>query len=268
MRQFEIRLLVSVAQMLGQLEVLVYKQDLYPDKDATLKKTRDDVGATLQKLLGILDSFDLPYARAQVERIVSNLERYPNHKELSDQFGVLVDRITDELDQKPCYLIAAERVKFYNGRHLFGEDVDRAFPSAMLDIEEAGKCYAVGRGTACVFHLMRVMEVGLRALATSLNDVSLDPKTNPTWERILSRGDKELQKPLKDRAEEWRVDDLFFSTATANLRAVKDAWRNSTMHVEISYDDERAFDVWNAVRAFMRHLARKLTDVKNGLPSD
>ena len=32
------------------------------------------------------------------------------------------------------------------------------------------------------------------------------------------------------------------------------------MHVEINYDDEKAFDVWNAVRAFIRHLAAKLTE--------
>jgi hypothetical protein len=44
------------------------------------------------------------------------------------------------------------------------------------------------------------------------------------------------------------------------LRAVKDAWRNPTMHVRIAYDEEESRDVWNTVRVFMRHLATKLEE--------
>lgn len=96
-----------------------------------------------------------------------------------------------------------------------GEEIPAKFPSARDDIEEAGKCLAFGRGTGCVFHLMRVMEVGLRGLGQSLNEPSLDPKRNPSWEAILGRGDKELQKKLSDRSPEWRADETFFSTAQA-----------------------------------------------------
>jgi hypothetical protein len=39
-----------------------------------------------------------------------------------------------------------------------GEQVEIKFMSAIQDIEEAGKCLAMGRGTATVFHLMRVVE--------------------------------------------------------------------------------------------------------------
>ena len=140
----------------------------------------------------------------------------------------------------------------------FGEKIITSFPKITGDVEEAGKCYAAGRETACVFHLMRVMEVGLRALGTSLEDPRLDPKRNPSWDAILKKCDEELGKPLKDRAPEWGKDDTFYSIATGNLRAVKDAWRNPTMHIEQNYNEETALDVWNAVRAFMRHLASKL----------
>jgi hypothetical protein len=105
------------------------------------------------------------------------------------------------------------------------------------------------------------MEVGLRALAASLNDPRLDPKRNPSWDAILKKCDEELEKSIKDRSPEWRQEDAFYSTATANLRSVKDAWRNPTMHVEQNYDPEIAMDIWNAVRGFMRHLAKKLSAV-------
>ena len=39
------------------------------------------------------------------------------------------------------------------------------FPSAMEDLDEAGKCYATGRHRATVFHVIRAAEWALRALA-------------------------------------------------------------------------------------------------------
>jgi hypothetical protein len=141
---------------------------------------------------------------------------------------------------------------------LFSPGVVANFGSISKEIEEAAKCSVVNRHTASVFHLMRVMESGLRSLGKTLNDPDLDPKKNPSWESILRKCDLELQKAHDKKIAEWQTDPLFFSTATANVRAVKDAWRNPTMHVEIDYDEERSRDVWNAVRAFMRHLASKL----------
>jgi hypothetical protein len=43
------------------------------------------------------------------------------------------------------------------------------FSSTSFDIEEAGKCFATGRNTATVMHLMRVMEIGLKAAAIGMN---------------------------------------------------------------------------------------------------
>lgn len=40
-----------------------------------------------------------------------------------------------------------------------------AFPSARREIEEGVDCYALGHDTACVFHMCRACEIGLRALA-------------------------------------------------------------------------------------------------------
>jgi hypothetical protein len=176
-------------------------------------------------------------------------------EELVGEFSILRKRIDDELKNRKFLAISPGKSAFYRTLDLFGDKVTKAFPSARKDIEEAGTCYACGRSTAAVFHLMRVMEVGLRALGASLNNPDLDPRKNPSWERILKPCDDELRKPIADRRPEWRTDDLFYSNATANLRAVKDAWRNPTLHVEVDYDDERALEILNAVKSFMRHLA-------------
>jgi hypothetical protein len=178
------------------------------------------------------------------------------------QFDELLDRIYDEVDDKLLFDIPANKIDFYEKpREIFGPSIIDKFPSTALEVEEAGKCYAVARHTACAFHLMRIIEVGVRALGKSL-DPMFDHARNPTWETILRKCDDELKKPLKERSAVWKVDEIFFSEATANLRSVKDAWRNPTMHVEHIYDEERALDVFNSVRAFMRHLATKLSESK------
>lgn len=170
-------------------------------------------------------------------------------------------RIFDELHISHFFTIPKEKLAFYESpKEQFGQEVIDRFPGAIYDIEEAGKCLALSRGTACVFHLNRTMELGLRALGHSLNNPSLDPKTNPTWESILRKCDEELRKPLSQRSLEWQKDDQFFVNATANIRAVKDAWRNPTMHVKKKYTDEEATDIFIASRAFMRHLATKLKE--------
>jgi hypothetical protein len=179
---------------------------------------------------------------------------------LADQANELHTRMVDELNYRTCFAIWRDKEKLYAAKLLFGDDVAKNFPSASVDIEEAAKCLALDRGTAAVFHLMRVMEVGLRALAKSLNDPRLDPKKNPTWSTILQKGDEELKKPIAQRAPEWAAHDHFFSEAQANLRVVQYAWRNPTMHVEINYDPEKASDVMQSVKAFMRHLASKLQE--------
>lgn len=153
-----------------------------------------------------------------------------------------------------------KRSEFYKATNLFGGEVARNFPSTTFDIEEAGNCLATERSTAAVFHLIRVIEVGLQALGKTLNVPHLDPRLNPTWEAILGKCDAELKKTRKDRSPDWQADPDFFSEATARLRSVKDAWRNPTMHIQKKYMPDEAQDIYNAVRTFMRHLATKLAE--------
>ena len=50
----------------------------------------------------------------------------------------------------------------------FGDEVANAFPNLIEDIDEAAKCLALSRYTACMFHLMRVMESSIHRLAKKL----------------------------------------------------------------------------------------------------
>jgi len=205
-------------------------------------------------LMGEIDMMTILAAKSDDWKRVLDPSRFQG------EVSILRKRIDDQLAGVEFFSIEPGKSAYILDPYPFGLEVANAFPSAIVDLEESNKCFAFSRYTASVFHLMRVIEVGLRALGKSLNDPSLDPKNNPNWGTILSRCDKELAKRPSQRSPDWGSDEEFFSNATANLRAVKDAWRNRTMHVEISYDEARATDVRSTVRVFMRHLATKLSE--------
>lgn len=164
-------------------------------------------------------------------------------------------RVVDQLASRLCWMIEPDKARFFTEPNLFGPEVAEAFPSAILDIEEAGKCLALDRGTAGVFHLMRVMEVGLNALA-----VALGIPYAPSWDSYLKQINKQFALDWKDKEPQWKQDEAFYSAAAGDLMIVKNAWRNPTMHVRINYDPEKALDVFNGVRTFMQHLATKLKE--------
>jgi hypothetical protein len=197
-----------------------------------------------------------------------------------DDFWRMVEqlrrRIQEDLEETVMYSLEPSRVRMFyqkstNGimkghllrippEVLWGDEVCSNFKSAIGDMADASRCLAFGQGTASVFHIMRVMEIGLRALGKSLNNSKLDPKNNPSWDSILKKCDAELAKPYQQKSPEWQKHDVFYGESIANLRAVKVAWRNPTMHVEKSYDYDEALHVWTTSRAFMRQLASHVSE--------
>ena len=254
---------LEIAHTLGNMDRMATANKLNPAFDNPIAtETRTTYAETLKSFDFMCRHVHLESACDQIARMlerVRNDDPIVSEREFCQMHTELHNRILDDFSHHFLFAIPPEDARYYEQRgSLFGDDVSKAFSSAIEDIEEAGKCYATERTTACVFHLMHVMEYGLRALAKELNDPHLDPKTNPSWESILHKCDDELKKSYRDRAPHWSAKNHFFSEATATLRAVKDAWRNPTIHVEQKYNDDEALDVLNAVGAFMRHLATEL----------
>jgi hypothetical protein len=139
---------------------------------------------------------------------------------------------------------------------LFGEQVATNFESASYDIKESGNCYAVGRNTAAVFHLMRALEVGLGVLAAQFKISS--ERTN--WETIINQIEKAIADLDKgtNRPANWKDDREFYSQCASHFRVLKDAWRNYTAHARGKYDEGDAESILRNVRDFMQKLATRL----------
>lgn len=163
-----------------------------------------------------------------------------------------------ELASKLFFRLTDSRSKYYRARDAFGPDVAKHFQKAEQDIEQAGSCLAVEQGTACVFHLMRAMEIAMKALFKTLSLPS--PKLADSWGQMLKPLDDELAKGPATRTGLWATETAFLAAAVSQMRGVKLAWRDTTMHVESDYSPNAAEDVFNAVRAFMRHVATRLDE--------
>ena len=148
--------------------------------------------------------------------------------------------------------IRAGLTHFYRNSNPWGEDVFKAFGSANEDISEACTCLALDRGTACVMHMMRVLEVGLSVLAAALGVGSQND-----WGSYLREAEKELTK-RKTSSGSRSPDEQFYAEALSSMDNFGEGWRNPTMHPERTYSVERAEEIMGAVRSFMKLLATKL----------
>jgi hypothetical protein len=159
----------------------------------------------------------------------------------------------DEILGGPLLTLDSRHAAFFDMPEPFGRSVQDSFPSANFDISEAAKCRAVGRWTASVMHLMRVLEVGLAVLARHY-DVTADSNWNKALNEIEAKTREVGRRSHGAEAEQWAAE------AATHLRFVKNAWRNQAMHPQQTYDEERAIAIFESARSFMQHLSEKLSE--------
>lgn len=198
---------------------------------------------------------------AQIERVKEMWLGDNRHYTIQQISGAILEvstRLRDELEARKIYIVSVER-NSYVSRNQFSPVVGERFPDAIPDMDEAARCFAFERPTACIFHLMRVTEFGLKAIACLL-----EIKDHaPSWEPIIRKIDAELKADYKDRKYKGNQDLL--ANMSTHLHAVKVAWRNRTMHVENINTMEQAKAIYDATRGLMDYLATDLPKPKVGI---
>lgn len=194
----------------------------------------------------------LPSVRSQIVRIEDKLK--VDQWEFNDaitHIRELRNRLQDDLQSQHFLYVPDDMVSYYqNAAALFGDVTISRFPTIIDDAESAGHCLALGEGTACVLHLMRVMEVGLKALSSSLGIPYA-----PSWEAHLRHIEKNISEKSQNKTDDWKKDEPFYRDVSGDLMTVKQAWRNPTMHVGRKYGADEAKEIFNAVRNFLNRLA-------------
>jgi hypothetical protein len=220
--------------------------------------------ANLAKELGncqtICERLDLPMSALHASQLKKQVEEFAvmmDTKVTERMAATLGVTIENELSLRAFFAVSPEKTKFYNDTvDPFGAVVSGAFPSASFDATEANRCYALSRSTACVFHLMRVLEIGLTVFATRFNV----PSSHTNWHNIIEGIEKAVRDMPNDpqRSPDWKDQQEFFSQAASYFMIVKDAWRNYTAHMRGKYTEEEAETMLINVRGFMQKLATRL----------
>lgn len=176
-------------------------------------------------------------------------------KEAHQLFQELENTIRREMETVLFFYVPSAQAKFYGKKEHFGAKVSSRFPNLESDTIEAANCLALGRGTACVFHLMRVMESAVQEFGHVLGILAVDTKN---WQNILDEVNRAIKAlPSKNSLA------LTLSQTSANLYSVKLAWRNEVMHPKATYTLDEAEDVFRQVKIFMSNLVEVLPPVSS-----
>jgi len=159
------------------------------------------------------------------------------------------------LGDMSIYVLTRASADFVSGDRVgFGEFVEEAFPSAVYDMHEASKCRGLERWTATVMHCCRALEPALHALETEVKTEI--PKHQ--WGQRIDQIEAAIKRMSKATNTEEEVQ--WFSEAATQFHFMKSAWRNYAQHLKHTYDEDRATEIYDAVRTFMRHLATRLNE--------
>jgi len=200
-------------------------------------------------IIEVMEKLDLPHSIKVARNMVMGKA---TAEDLHAGYLQLTNSLMLELEDRKFYGPLRRLEPYYEQAKLFGDEVFTNFPSANEDITEAGTCLALDRATACVMHLMRVVEAGLGVLAATLGIARQND-----WGRYLREIDQELAKRMKASGAR-SADEQFYAEVATTIDNMRRAWRNPTMHPDKTYTVDRAEEILQSVRSFMRHLATKL----------
>ena len=221
--------------------------------------TETDRQAFREAICEALPAFaELPLSRvirAQIERLGRAVD-HADGNTLALLTQELHENVVVEMTSAWFLMIEADKREAYEQRNPpFGDVVAKEFMNAVQDIAAASRCFALDEWTACIFHLMRVLEHGLRALAIKVA-LPPDAMAHENWKNVIDQIEskiREMEKDPKTPAKIARIGVL--SSAATQFRYFKDAWRNHVSHSGASYDQHEGERVWTHVKAFMQHMA-------------
>lgn len=229
---------------------------------AIAKSDVDIAFEAVSKIQQLADNYGLETTRAASRRLIGvfrDLTHDSGIIRLSDsQLELIIsqamrvsENLSDECHARQFILLSSNDAALYQAPlSAFSDGIIIAFPDAQFDLEEASMCLALGRYTACVFHLMRAMEGGVKVLANDLSVTvnSVHGETLP-WGTLTSNiGDAIQRMPNGSKRDEWHG-------LHALLVSVNRTWRTKTAHPVKTYTEEHAGEIIAAVKSFLSKMA-------------
>jgi len=235
------------------------------------QRSPDAAVEALLKNLEQLQSFqhELQLDNALINQLYMHVEQIKNGSAdlRANALRILIEDINGglvaNLSTRFFLFVPSQKARYYNNVTAFGDSAF-VFREAFEDMYDAGTCYAADMPTACVFHLTRVAEFGLRALARKLR-VSLRDHGKPcqveyaTWNKVLDSIDGKIRTIREKAAGQKKNEQLrFYADAANHCRHIRDLYRNEVSHTRTRFNEHEAFAAMNRIADFMQLLAEGL----------
>lgn len=260
-----------------QLRAVIVISERLEQTNVLTSEDRIGVAQHLGRLISEISKIGARSALAAANRLRASVERQPIAATYGEVRTAMVDiesRFTDHLwDIKLFVLSQQESVLMQSVDGLLSvpdrpiEGFSSAYPKASFEIEEASKCIALGRYTAAVFHCMRALECGIRALSALLEIEDATKPADKNWGKILEKvkdkiNDKYPRNTRTPGSVGYKLESLY-----ATLDAVRSPWRNASMHVEATYAPHEALHIARCTGMFLVELSL-LCDEEGREPED
>ncbi|HTD21382.1 MAG TPA: hypothetical protein VK738_01935 [Terriglobales bacterium] len=202
-----------------------------------------------QEIEQYCDQLGLHDTGEHVRRVMKELRSSHNVRTYSQSIIELQSRLAEELSDH--VFLRMERPHYYGKNPRFSPLVAEIYPEIANDIVEAGNCLAVGRGTACVFHLMRIMDFGLQKMGPKLKTQKMQ---NKNWQQILSQFNGAVSR-MPESTSALKKKKEVYTEMVSLLESVKTAWGDAAMTPKQVYTVKEAETLLGAVNEFIVHAA-------------
>lgn len=180
----------------------------------------------------------------------------PLYQQVGTQFRSLWNTMSSEISERKFVFIPKENEDYFFNESLYPDSVYDAFPDAHDELNDSGHCMAVDLNDAAAFHLLRIVEIGLRGIARNLKvKIPKTPLDYAGWKDVVNRIDKKLEEKIPKARGPKQVAALKFKQdLLADFKAFEVA-RNEVMHGRSRYSKPQAIGLFDRVRDFMRRVA-------------
>jgi hypothetical protein len=214
------------------------------------ERSRERLQNSLKELHEHSFKLDMPLTRNQIARVVKVVNDGDSDS-ISREIDELVRRVTEELHKRSFRYV--DKPHYETGLWLWEEDMRAlaSHPDIRPEIEAAGRCYAYGESTACVFHLMRTIDYGLRLVAASLG-IAYEARS---WDGIGKAIEKKMREKYEVKSDSWKLSEPFYAEILTDIQAIGRGHRNPALHeLEKKYDQREAEQLLTVTVGFMQHV--------------
>lgn len=222
-------------------------------KDGWNETRRAEFIKHFRELHGLELKYGLRVSASYMDEIVERLKTLDGDGTFLDEAVTVCRRVLNQELAQLCYFeIPPHQLPLWTAIEPFGEIVAKRFPDCRDDIEEAAKCLALDRGSACVYHLMCSIDLALQDYCKKVK-AKYNPKGD--WNRLIEEIKKRIDKmPSNTKARLVKKEKHL--SIYAHLHSVRLAWRNPSMHSRRPYQPSEAMEVYNATNGLMNDIAK------------